>query len=415
LFVVRTDRERLSKTAPKAFIEDAKAALQDVRSSLAALVDSVGANATQPQEISRRFGLDKTLTWKIARVICDDDTLAAAEHLPGKASVRNLVETMERNGAPPSTTAPVLAAMDRLEAMIATHAGDRGTFEVMLGTASDGLARRRGEAARKQFYQGCSAIWGVRARVHASMHFVAPNANPELLDLGVIAGFLDFRRLRPNVSWTVAARATQMSDGTPQAQGKIGPMDPALSPADMPIVRKFCSDPLPELRSRPGRNNITRFELVEGPVGNSVAATCILGWVARGEVNRFRSEGDLYGEHIVRLSTPVEVLYHDLYVHRSLGFAMKPKVFVYGDLPGGPTFPFDGLERGLLPIMEDVIDLGEAPNAAAADIPKYRQMVGHAVERLGWSLKDFHGFRYRLRFPPIPALCLYRYELPERP
>ncbi len=399
----------------KAFIEDAKSVLQDVRSSLAALVESVGANATQPQEISRRFGLDKTLTWKIARVICDDDTLAAAAHLPGRASVRNLVEALEKNGAPTASTAPVLAAMDRLEQMIATHAGDRGTFEVMLGTASDGLARRRGESARKLFYQGCSAIWGVQARVHTSLHFVAPNADPDFLDLGVVAGFVDFRRLRPNVSWSVAARSTFTSDGTPQSQGKIIPMDPALSPADMPILRRFCSDPLPELRSRPARNNITRFELAEGPVGNTAAATCLLGWVARGEVGKYRAEGDLYGEHIVRLSTPVEVLYHDLYVHRSLAFAMKPRIHIYSDLPGGPTFPYDGPDRGLLPVMEDIIDLGEGPpNAAAGDIPNYRQMVLCAVERMGWTLDDFHGFRFRLRYPPIPTLCLYRYELPER-
>jgi len=33
-----------------------------------------------------------------------------------------------------------------------------------------------------------------------------------------------------------------------------------------------------------------------------------------------------------------------------VGFAMKPRVFVYSDLPGGPTFPFDGFDRGLLPV-----------------------------------------------------------------
>ncbi len=405
----------MKRRGPSEFIEEAKSVLQDVRSSLAALVESVGANATQPQEISRRFGLDKTLTWKIARVICDDDALAAAAHLPGKASVRNLVEAMERSGATSESTAPVLAAMDRFENLIATHAGDRGTFEVMLGGASDELARRRGEAARKLFYQGCSAIWGVQARVHTSLHFVTPSANPDCLDLGVVAGFVDFRRLRANVSWSVAARATFTSDGTPQSGGEIIPMDPSLAPADMPILRKFCSDPLPELRARAARNNITRFELAEGPVGNTAAATCVLGWVARGEVGRYRTEGDLYGEHIVRLSTPVEVLYHDLYVHRSLAFAMKPRIFVYSDLPGGPTFPFDGIERGILPVSEEIIDLGDGPpNAAAAEIPNYRQMVTSAVERMGYTLGDFHGFRFRLRYPPIPTLCLYRYELPER-
>jgi hypothetical protein len=405
------------RPSSKVFVEEAKVALQELRTTLGGLVRSVGANPVQPQEISRQFGLDKTLTWKVARVICDDDSLAAAAHVPGRASVRNFVETLERHGAPSASAAAVLAAMDRFEHLVATHSGDRVTFEVMLGGASKDLGKRRGESARKLFYQGASAIWGVQARVHVSLHFVAPSAADEgLLDLAVVAGFLDFRRLRPDAAWTVAARATATSDGTPQAHRGIGPMSSDADPAGPPILARFCSDPLPKLRATPGRHNITRFELAEGPVGNTAAADCVLGWIARGEVNRYRAPGDEYGEHIVRLSTPVEVLYHDLYVHRSLGFAMSPSMHVYSDLPGGPTFPFDGMERGLLPIAEDLIDLGESPpNASAADISSYRQMVGYAVERLGGSLNDFHGFRFRLKYPPIPALALYRYRLPDRP
>jgi hypothetical protein len=406
-----------SQTPPtRQFVEEAKTVLQELRSSLAALVESVGAKPNQPQEISRRFGLDKTLTWKIARVICDDDALAAAAHLPGRSSVRNLVDTMTRNGASTDSAATVLTAMDRLERLIATHSGDRSTFEVMLGGASDELARRRGESARKMFFQGASAIWGVQARVHTSLHFIAPStADDNLLDLGVVAGFLDFRRLRPDAAWTVAARATANSDGTPQPPRNIGPMDPDVDPVGPPILPRYCSTPLPQLRSTRGRNNITRFELMEGPVGNTAAANCILGWIARGEVGKYRAPGDDFGEHIVRLSTPVEVLYHDLYVHRSLPFAMSPSIHIYSDLPGGPTFPFDGFERGQLPVTDSIIDLGEAPpNASAADIPNYRQMVTYAAERLGWTLTDFHGFRFRMRYPPIPALALYRYRLPER-
>jgi hypothetical protein len=204
--------------------------------------------------------------------------------------------------------------------------------------------------------------------------------------------------------------------GVPQSMGSIVPMDPLLAPTDSPILKQFSSSPLPALRQTQAQGNITRFELTEGPIGNTGSATCILGWVARGISGKYKAEGDTFGEHIVRLSTPVEVLYHDLYVHRDLAFAMRPEVFIYSDLPGGPTYPYDGLDRGQLPVMEDMVDLGEGPpNAAAADLPNYRQMVDFGVERMGWTLKDFHGFRFRLRFPPIPTLCLYRYELADRP
>lgn len=393
--------------------------MSEVRRALASIVEAVGANPQQPQELSRRFGLDKTLTWKIARFICDDDMLAAATHLPGRASVRNLVEALVKGGATPERATKVLDAMDRFESIVSTHSGDRETFEVMLGSASGQLARRRGVAARKQLYQGASAIWGVQARVHVSLHFIAPSIEkPEMLDIAVICGFIDFRRLRPDVSWTVARRSTFIRDGTPQPSPNTVPLDERLERDAAPVLERFCSKPVPRLRGvfQPA-GEMTRFELEPGPVGNMAAADCILGWMARGVVSRYRREGDETGENIVRLSTPAEVLYHDLYMHKSLGYSggPAPEVFLYSDLPGGPTYPLDGLEAGLLPIAEEVIGLGETPTGAVTtDIPDYEEMVSLAIGRLGYGANDFHGYRLRLRHPPIPTLALFRYPLAER-
>ena len=82
------------------FINDAKSVFHELRTSLAALVDSVGADAAMPQEMSRRFRLDKTLTWKITRIVCGDDTLSAATHMPGRAALALFVEALEGAGAP---------------------------------------------------------------------------------------------------------------------------------------------------------------------------------------------------------------------------------------------------------------------------------------------------------------------------
>ncbi|MGE4197873.1 MAG: hypothetical protein AB7G11_12210 [Phycisphaerales bacterium] len=394
--------------------------MNDVRRAIAALVEAVDANPQQPQEISRRFGLDKTLTWKIARFLGDDDMFAAASHLPGRASVRNLVEALVKGGAAADRAASVLEAMDRFESIVATHAGDRETFEIMLGSASDGLARRRGEAARKQLYQGASAIWGVQARVHMSMHMIAPSAEqPDTIDIAVICGFIDFRRLRPNVSWTVSRRGTFIKDGTPQPSPNTVPLDPSIPVTAPPVLAEFCSDPIPPIRAvfQPA-SQLTRFELEPGPVGNTASANCILGWIARSQVSRYRREGDEIGENIVRLSTPAELLYHDLYVHKDLGFAIDPppRLHIYSELPGGPSYPHDGLDAGRLPMPDDVIDLGETPTGAVTtDIPGYPDMVSLAIKRLGHGPADFHGFRCKLRFPPIPTLALLRYPLPERP
>jgi hypothetical protein len=197
------------------------------------------------------------------------------------------------------------------------------------------------------------------------------------------------------------------------ASERIEPMDPAVGPDEPPLLRSYCSDPAPRLRAMPAAGGGTRFEFTEGPIGKTGAATCILGWIARAIFARRRRADDRYGEHIVHLSTPVEAAYHDLLVHRSLGFALQPTGHLYGALPGIPTYPAER-ERGELALPEPVLDLGAS--AVAATMPecaRYARMIEFGAARMGHAVSDFYTYRLRIRYPTIPSLVLYRYELEE--
>jgi hypothetical protein len=395
------------------FIEDAKGVLQQVRSSLYALVDAVGADASQPQEMARRFSLDKTLTWKIARVVGSEDTWSAATHIPGRAGIRNFLEALEKAGAPRQHAESVRQAMDRFEALIERHSGDRDTFEIMLGGVSDQLARKQGEAFRKMAYLGNSAIWGVQARVQFSMHLMCPSPKAaDLLDYAVVCGLMDFRRLRHDVPWAVSSQMSYSDSGQSRQGPSIVPMDPDVRPPKPPLLREFCSHPVPELRAVHTANNTTRFEFTEGPVGYTASSTCTMGWIMPGTASRYRTAEDRYGEATCTANTPVETLYHDVYVHRDLNFSF-PKLLIYSRMPGGPAYPHDG-SHGQLPVAEEITDLGSPPDTMVPGLPRYGQMIAYATERLGHSVREFRGFRFRLRYPPVPSLVLYRFELPER-
>jgi hypothetical protein len=409
--------EQDPKASPAAtgFIEDAKGVLQEVRTSIYALVDAVGADASQPQEMARRFALDKTLTWKIARIVGAEDTLAAAAHIPGRAGLRTFIEALERAGAPPERAESVREAMTRFEELIERHSGDRDTFEIMLGGVSDQMARKQGEAFRKMAYLGNSAIWGVQARAHFSMHLMSPSARAaDLLDYAVVCGLIDFRRLRSDVPWTVAAQMSYTDEGKARDSLPIVPMDPTIHPSQPPLLREFCSKPTPDVRAVQAANNTTRFEFAEGPVGNTASATCAVGWLMPGTASRYRTPEDRFGEATCTVNTPVETLYHDVYLHKDLGFTARPTLLVYSRMPGGPTYPHDG-PHGQLPVTEEITDLGSPPDTMVPGIPRFGHMVSYATERLGWPMRDFRGYRFRLRYPPVPSLVLFRFELPERP
>lgn len=404
-----------TSTAHDPFSAHAQDVLREVRESLSNLLASVGADPAEPQSLARRFKLHKSLTWKIGKVICEHDPWMAAVHLPGPAGLNTFVSALQREGASEQAAQAVHHAAAEFQRLIDTHSSDRETLEIMAGSVSSGVARATGESVRKLGFQANSAAWGVRALAQLSAHFVAPNAHKkEMLDLGVVCGFINFQRLRHDATWPVATRRSLHDDGTNRLES-IEPMDSGTSHDGAPILRAFCSDPMPELRAARSANGTTRFEFTEGPIGKTAAATCSLGWIARALFPIHATPDDQYGEHIVHLITPVEVVYHDLFVHRSLGFALNPTTHLYSALPGGPAYPEDGRERGLLPLPEKTINLGATSVAVSMpESPRYNRMLDLAAERMGHSIADFHAFRLCIRYPTIPTLALHRYRLPER-
>lgn len=387
-----------------------------VRSSLADVLASLGIDPSKPQQLTQRLSLDKSLAWKTSRIVTDTDPKEIIERLPGRAGQKILIRSLETAGASSGSIAAVQSAMDEFERLVSVHAGDRDTLRVMLAALSGDGQSERDEAFRKLAFQGNSSVFGVQARVQLSVRFVSPNAaNPDMLDLGTISGLVDFRRLRSTSSWALASLRGYHDDGTDWSPERFSPLDPAGVGANgLPVLPAFSSTPLPELRVSRGQNGVVRFELSEGPVGNTSAVTCMSGWWYPGDASAYRTEMDRYGEHFVSFSTPVELAFHDIYVHRSLGFAMNPKLLLYSQLPGGPVYPGDGRDVGLLPIADSVTDLGSPPDLTTPELPRYRQLVEFGITQMGRQVEEFQGYRLRLKYPPIPTLAVFRHDLKER-
>ncbi|MFM8697786.1 MAG: hypothetical protein ACKOF7_03795, partial [Phycisphaerales bacterium] len=119
------------------FAADCRSAARALRDALRSLYASVGADPMRPQEVSRRFKLNKNLTWKIAKVLQTHDPLEAVPLVPGGEGLGILLAAMEAAGASASAIADVRARMADFDRMIETHVGDRGTLELLM----DGITR----------------------------------------------------------------------------------------------------------------------------------------------------------------------------------------------------------------------------------------------------------------------------------
>lgn len=406
-----------------AFDLQLRSSVARLRESLANVLDAVGANVRVPHSITRDFGVDKSLSAKLARVVREPDPYAAALNVPGDEAMRIFSRTMRDAGAPIETLTALRNSVDSFQDMVRTHCdGDRATLEMLAASALPGSKpsikqQQQLETFRRNMFRGASAIFGVQARVQLAADFLSPTRGDDSrYDVTLLNGLVDLRRIRSDVTWAVSSMRTIQADGQPGELAPFEPVDPdcRIEHGEAPLLRDFCSSPIPDLRVTDTADRVRRFELPEGPVGSTSAVTLFTGWTYRSASARLSTPEEPIREHFVSLNTPVETVIQDLFMHKDLLFARHSTVQLYSQLPGGVSYPNGPRDRGMLPLFEQIRDLSGSPvHPATPDVSQYTRIIQYTIERLGFSLNDFHGVRVQLNYPPIPSMLMYRYSLPE--
>jgi hypothetical protein len=399
----------------QAFRDEGHQTIHSLRRALSAVYEAIGADPGEPQEVSRRFGLDKMLTWRLSRLVCDEDIWEAMAHMPRRPSLLIFCGAMQKAGVTKSQIDNVVTAYNAFEQFVDSHAGDRGVLEIMASGATRKPAAKRLEQFRRDGYLANAAIWGVSAKTHIAFRAMYPSPDkPGLVDLLTLVGLIDFRRLRANVSWAAGGHGrwrTKPGASTP-AVPLSQPLDPSLAIDGVPLLKEFCSQPLPDMHKRTDDPDNDYFMISPGPVGNTAAATVMLGWVDRMSAPIHGDVPNDIGEHGSRISTPAECFVHDLYIHDSLTFAHDVRGLIFGQLPGGPRYPHGATDDTALPVGSDVTDLGVGPpSMVTPEVPRYEQMIRWSLDRVGQRPESFRGFRFKLRYPPIPSMCILRHSL----
>ncbi|MBT8484815.1 MAG: hypothetical protein HKO59_04260 [Phycisphaerales bacterium] len=402
-------------TPPRQFPEHLLTALQQLRAAILETLLAVDAEPAKPQELARRFDLNKNLTWKISKVVGAADPYEAVPHIPGAAGLRIFLRALQNGGAPAALVEEASRAAREFDRVVKVHTGDRDTLDIMVGGLLPAAQQHEQIAqSRKLAYRGNSGTLGVRAKAQLMLAVLAPNeADPDRADLVQVGGLVGLRRLRPDVRWLLFRRERWDDDGPHPARDEVEPLDPAFS-SGVPLLGDFCSKPIPDIDFVAGASE-DQYELPPGPVGNTAAFTCIYGQVSRRVGDAFaRSEGE-YSEIGCNVITPAERLGVDLLVHRSYEWAMEPELVMYSRLDGGAIHPTARRDRNVLPVTERVNDLGWGITALATPIlPTYGTLARMVFDRMGWDPEEFRALRFSMAYPPIPAVALLRSALPVR-
>jgi len=400
--------------ATVSFEEDLTHSFHDLRTTLRGVMDSVGVDATAPGELARQLGLNRNLTWKLAKFIGTTDLFAALQHLPGDEGIEIATAAMKRVGAPDRVLDRFAKARARLDEVIRVHAGDRATMELILDSMGGAGSGDRLEQSRKLAFRGNSGLWGLQARVRTTTTFIAPSrTDPELLDLAIVGGVVDFRRLRPGIRWPLFRPRQYQNDGTPIV---LGPNEEAIDPASNDpsspmLIHEFCSDNLPEIRAVKGRMGVD-YEMGDGPVGNLGAFTCYFGRIVRRGPCRYHTSDEPYVDLLSHVTMPVETMIFDLIVHQELAYLMKPRVMLLASTDGvGP-----GNAEQSIPLEARPTELsGRPPLLGTPLVPRYDELTAMVFRRGGWNPRDFRALRIEIKYPPMHAVTVLRGELPKAP
>jgi len=400
------------------FVDHCSEAVRSLQVALRDAYRSAGLDIEKPQEVSRQIGIDKNLSWKIARITGDDDALSAAALVPGPEGINILLEALRKGGVAPQELAALRHSLSLFEDMVKQHAGDRPTLQLLL----DGVTSRASlELSRKTAFRGQSGVWGVQARVRIMTQFLMPcMEDPLALDTVILASLIDVRRLRPLAGWPIfrfQRYLGSMQSGDPGAtvhERKLEPLEEPSSPEDPALImRSWCSPHDVRVHSVSTPMGIVH-ELADGPLGLTGTSTFVFGHMERRAVSRYTTETTRgKGEMGAVVTMPIETLLFDVIAHRDLAEVASAKVQVFGN-PFGNT-PLDAQARKsmLLPISEGITEITGAPTRFDTEhAHQYPELVKCVFDRIGADPADFRVFRVEMQYPPMPSTVMVSYDLP---
>lgn len=388
-------------------------AVEGVRKAFANLLTAAGADPTKTRASARQLDLNRGLVWRVSRVIYANDIAESASQIPGRTGFSRLITRCQENGATEETLNAATQAYEAYEAITKKYAGDRRTLSAVLANCASEDSTAQLEETRRQMFTSGSAIWGVQAQVRLRTIWILPNEqDTNMLDVVSVTGYVGFRRLRP-IAWPMAYEAVVREDGA-----RVLPPTEAISSAEgdsseLPLLREFCQPD--DLRIQlVVDDQVKRFELVAGPLGNREIVDCVIGFIGRQNYPIHRGDEHQHGSFILNIDTPVERVVFDLFVHESLGFDLPPEVAMLDQLTRHHVYIPEDIASESLPLTISARSLGAgSDNCSAVDIPWYVKMLEFVHQKLPSDSESFVGHRFEMSYPPFPAGLLMRFPLLE--
>jgi hypothetical protein len=383
---------------------------------LANVIAAVPGPVTDSADLHRALRIQKTASWRLYKVATAADPLAAAPHVPTPAVLKKFFEAAAAKGVHAGTIQAAEQATADLERLVNKHAGDRATFDSMIGSLLNGEEARQIDLAhRRLVFRGLKHILGMQAKTLLKFMAVQPATNPTMFDMARVEGIISLRQLRGDAPLIVSRACAVTPAGCIQKVCRE-PLGTAVGADRMSLLSDFCSEPLPEFREIEEPSNEFQGEFVSRGVGRCSAITCFEGHVIREVGCRHWREKDPRFNACQKVRTPCEAVVLDLLVHEGTFGANLPGAAVCVEHFCERRGEDPWRQRSLPTTRETVSYLGRGASVLQTqDFPRYAELARHVFDRLGWNDQAFDVYRCRVEYPVVPSTAMIYFDLPHAP
>ena len=397
------------------FESDAGYVITSFRDSVAAIFENIGANRfARPISISRLLGIDMNLAWKLSNLFKHADPLACGKYIPGESAVKIFLTSAAELGCSTAKLTEVEETYSHFLELKSIHAGSRKELDMMLASVSE---EGKGKAAllhRRKAYEANGYIFGVQTRTQLSTNILLPSKdNPQMLDCIKVRGHIDFRNIRPDVSWRISTSYVYKADGEMKNTPRREPVF-QREPENTPVIREFSSDPLPSFLKTVGIGGSSQYSIAGETVGNTSLITIYTA-------EAVRNAGAYYAlptENALRISynskTPTENLILDIFALKDDFANCFPEASMMSELFASTSFK-TYTKGDRLPLTEKPVELNSHRGIdRLTEVPSYPEVIHKVFCEIGRKPSDFRHFRLKIQYPPVPASIVMMLMLPEK-
>ncbi|MFT3683675.1 MAG: hypothetical protein QM783_01910 [Phycisphaerales bacterium] len=395
------------------FETQAPGVLGELRSALARVLAASGTPIRRPRHVQDAFNIHQTLAWKIYRVAHGPDLLADGQFVPGRPGFESFIAAARERGVPAERLAAVQQAYDNYRSLVESQAGDRPSMDLMLQGMLPEAPASPALKARRPGFRAASSIWGVQVRTRLLCQIVAPSAERGRVDLGVVRGSLGMRRVRPDARLSIGPAMVVDNGG----RGRIEALFPEDVTAGAPLLKKYCSQPLPPTTVGLNPRGLPEHVLGEAPLGGKSGMSIYFGEVHRAAASAYQEPHNPFVNTAQTVRLPMECAVIDVWMHESLTPpGSRPRTFYYGESSGVPWYEQLPEHAERLEMAERAQTIGAGLSASPlVGVPEYQDIMTETFARVGWDADEFVLHRLRVEYPAIATAMVLQVDLPAPP